>query len=160
MGTQAWTSAIALIGVTVGGALSFAAQWVSHRAQDRQHHATRQEARRNERLSYLVTFLEIAQEAERTAMEQHPVRTDDDEWRRRAEAVQDRLWAAQKTLHMLCQPTVAQPAHAFAQTVNHLLWHGPGAQPVRDFLHPTRNAFLDAARSDLERHARWPGRSH
>ncbi|MFI1400416.1 hypothetical protein [Streptomyces sp. NPDC020681] len=154
MGAEAWPSVIALIGVTVGGALSFAAQWVNHRAQDHQDNATRQEARRNERLSYLVTFLEVAQEAERTAMDQHLVRADEDEWRRRAGAVQDRLWAAQKTLHMLCQPAVAQSAHAFAQAVNHLLWHGPGAQSVRDFLHPTRNAFLDAARSDLERHAR------
>ena len=73
----------------------------------------------------------------------------DAEWRERADNIQDRLWVAQKTLHMLCSPALTSAARIFAYSIHNLLWHGPGTKSVPDYLRPTRNAFLDAAREDL-----------
>lgn len=73
----------------------------------------------------------------------------DVEWRKRADIIQDRLWVAQKTLHMLCSPALTDAARDFAYSIHDLLWQGPGKKSVPDFLRRTRNAFLDSAREDL-----------
>jgi hypothetical protein len=143
-------SLIPLLGVVLGGALAFGAQWVGHRMELRMQRSVRHEARRAERLTHLLAFLAVAQEAERAATERHLKGVDSDKWQQKAEALQDRLWAAQKTLHMLCAPDVAQPAHTLAHAVHHLLWQGAGDQSIPDYLRPSRNAFLDAARADLD----------
>ena len=144
-------SIVSLVSVAVGGGISFVAQWVIQRLETQRHAATVAEARRVDRLSRLIEFLEAAQAAERIAMERAAMREPDNDWRQRAGIALDRLWTAQKTVHLLCSANVTEAAHSFARTVQDAVRGDEPDDPLWDQIRPSRRMFLDEARTDLDR---------
>ncbi|WP_432094109.1 hypothetical protein [Streptomyces sp. bgisy100] len=160
-GTDMWAALTSLLGVVLGGALSFAAQQSARRSAERAEARRRSdeaaETRRADRISHLVAFIVAVQEAERVAVDRCLDRSADEQSRRqRAEATIDRLWVLQKTIHMLCAPQVNNAARVLVFALQQVLREGPSGSPesvveqVAAHVRPSRNAFLDTARECLD----------
>lgn len=151
-----------LIGVLLGGLLSWVAQYAlgraSERAETRRSLRERAEARRSERLTQLIDFLRTVQEGERVAVDRHHHHVADEQWQARARQTIDRMWVAQKTIHMLCAPEVNEAARRVAFAVQDVIRDGPGGagvpgerqdERVWAAIRPSRRTFLDVVRDHL-----------
>jgi hypothetical protein len=98
------------VGVALGGALSLFAQRSVEESAGRRHIASLIEGRRAERLSHLVAFIEIAQEAERLAIAIHKHEAAGDATDERADAVLDRLWTRLRAVQLICPADVGEAA--------------------------------------------------
>ncbi|GAA2718915.1 MULTISPECIES: hypothetical protein [Streptomyces] len=141
-----WT----IFGVVLGGLISFTGQFWQGRVTER-------DLRRTQRIQHLIDFLSAVQEAERVAVEHYHHHVDDEQWRTRSKQIIDRVWVAQKTLHMLCSPKVNEAARALAFDVRDVIRDGPGDTPgateeekVWEYIRANRRAFLDVARDHLK----------
>ncbi|WP_217237498.1 hypothetical protein [Streptomyces sp. AC555_RSS877] len=153
------TTLVPLLGVVLGGLVSTLAQYssgcASERAEVRRSARERAEARRAERVTHLVDFLAAVQEAERVAVDRYHHNLADDQWQARAKESIDRMWVAQKTIHMLCESEVNEAARRLASDVQGVIRKGPGdpAEPqdekVWAYIRPSRRAFLDVVRDHL-----------
>ncbi|KAB1144710.1 hypothetical protein F7R91_20950 [Streptomyces luteolifulvus] len=139
-----WTTLAPLIGVVLGGLMSWLAQHSVGRASKRA-------ARRDERLTRLIDFLSAVQEAERAVVDRYHNNLADEQWQARARQTIDRVWVTQKTIHMVCEPEVNDAAREVAFTVQKLMREGPvDTQAPQDekvwaAVSPSRRAFLDVA---------------
>jgi hypothetical protein len=154
------TTFLPFIGVVLGGLVSTLAQYslgrASERAEVRRSSRERAEARRNERVAHLVDFLSSVQEAERVAVDRYHHRLADEQWQARAKQSIDRMWVAQKTIHMLCASEVNEAARRLAYDVQDVIRKGPDDpeepqdERVWACIRPSRRAFLDVVRDHLE----------
>ncbi|MEU0783905.1 hypothetical protein ABZ341_20295 [Streptomyces sp. NPDC006173] len=128
------------------------------RAETRRSLRERAEARRSERLTQLVDFLRTVQEGERVAVDRHHHQVADEQWQTRARQTIDRMWVAQKTIHMLCTPEVNEAARRLAFAVQNVIRDGPGDSAVPGepqdeqvwaVIRPSRRTFLDVVRDHL-----------
>jgi hypothetical protein len=110
------------------------------------------EGRRGERLSHLVAFIEIAQEAERLAIALHKHGAGGEEVDERAEALLDQLWTRLRAVQLICPAEVAAAARDLAGETHDIVRQGPvGDQSVTVVLRPSRAKLIALARADLER---------
>ncbi|MFH8800884.1 hypothetical protein ACH4F6_14980 [Streptomyces sp. NPDC017936] len=154
-----WTTLAPLVGVVLGGLMSWLAQHTSGRASARveESRGTREcaEARRCERLTHLIAFLSAVQEAERVAVDRYQHRMADAQWEARARQTVDRMWVTQKTIHMLCAPEVNDAARRLAYAVQDVIRKGPDDpgepqdEKVWEAIRPSRREFLDVVRDHL-----------
>jgi hypothetical protein len=150
MVSSIWVTAISLVGVVIGGALSMFSQRFAERSAADRHKATIYEGRRGERLSYLIAFIGTAQQAERLAINVHQHGATGDMVVERTEATLDDLWVRLRAVQLICPSEVSDAAYALAVNVHNVVRQGPGDQSVRDFLRPQRGKFMSAAYDDLE----------
>ncbi|WIM92789.1 hypothetical protein ACTOB_004744 [Actinoplanes oblitus] len=159
MGVEVWTAGASLAGVVVGGVTSFVGQTVqrtaAERAEERRRSCDLMETRRAERITHLIGFIAVAQEAERVAVDRYHHGHDDERWQARAREIEDRIWAAQKTIHLLCRPAVNAAARELAFALQDVIRNGPSDpehpqdEKVWEHIRKPRRAFLDAAADDL-----------
>lgn len=155
-----WTTLAPLLGVALGGLMSFLVQHslgrTAERAEVRRSVRERAEARRNERLTHCIDFLAAVQEAERVAVDRYHHNDSDEQWQARAKQVVDRMWVAQKTIHMLCAPEVNEAARDVAFAVQDVVREGPADpgdpqdEKIWAQIRPSRRAFLDVVRDHLK----------
>ncbi|MFC5724517.1 hypothetical protein ACFP1Z_30615 [Streptomyces gamaensis] len=149
---MAWTTLAPLIGVVLGGLVSWLAQHSAERVSER---AEVREARRKERLTHLIAFLSAAQEAERVAVDRYQHKLADEQWQARAKQTLDRVWVTQKTIHMLCAPEINEAARRFAFDIQDVIREGPGDpgepqdEKVWAYIRASRREFLDVVRDYL-----------
>ncbi|MFF0187728.1 hypothetical protein [Streptomyces sp. NPDC005244] len=156
------TTLAPLLGVLLGGLVSWMAQHAvgraTERAETRRSLRERAEARRSERLTQLIDFLRTVQEGERVAVDHYHHQVADEQWQARARQTIDRMWVAQKTIHMLCAPEVNEAARRLAFAVQDVIRDGPGdpgdsgeAQDERVWaaIRPSRRRFLDVVRDHV-----------
>ncbi|MFJ3670360.1 hypothetical protein ACIPSE_28290 [Streptomyces sp. NPDC090106] len=155
MAGQVWVSLISLGGVVLGGMLSYLVQ---HRTQLSAERAERQrqrdalsEARRAERLALLERFIEVAAEAERSALTRPAEFDDTHPWHIRTQDVMNRLWVAERLVRVQFPLPVHDAARAYFLDLNRTVWEGlPDGESVRDYLEDNRLTFLDTARSVMD----------
>ncbi|MEU2281289.1 hypothetical protein ABZ614_04820 [Streptomyces sp. NPDC013178] len=139
--------------------MSFLAQHssgrASERAEARRSVRERAEARRSERLTHLIAFLTAVQEAERVAVDRYHHRLTDEQWQARAKQTLDKMWVAQKTIHMLCASEVNEAARRLAFAVQDVIRNGPDDpgepqdEKIWAYIRPSRREFLDVACDQL-----------
>ncbi|MFC7245065.1 hypothetical protein ACFQO7_21530 [Catellatospora aurea] len=151
-------SASLLVGVVAGGSALLGQRLTlrnTERAEVRRSALALAETRRQERLTHVMAFLEAVQAAERIAVDHHHYGVDDEQWQARANAMIDRLWVLQKTLHLLCDEELNAAARLLAFAVRDLVRDGPKDRtaPVEtriwEEIGPSRRAFLDVAHLHL-----------
>lgn len=160
MSSDVWVSVTSLGGVVVGGLLSFLVQArtqrAAERADERRQRAALAEARRTERIARLERFVELTAQAERGAFD----RPETDlrgpeaaEWRARTEPVMNQLWVAERMIRLQFSRPVHDAARVYFLDLNRAVWQGLAGGSARDFLDGTghREAFLDAARAEIDR---------
>ncbi|MFJ7073372.1 hypothetical protein [Streptomyces sp. NPDC098781] len=154
-----WTALAPLIGVLLGGIVSWLAQYAlgraSERAEVRRNVRECAEARRSERLTHLIDFLSAVQEAERVAVDHYQHHLADEQWQARARQTVDRMWVAQKTIHMLCASEINEAARRLAFAVQNVIREGPSDpgepqdEKIWAHIRPSRREFLDVVRDQL-----------
>ncbi|MFI2202225.1 hypothetical protein ACH47Z_15910 [Streptomyces sp. NPDC020192] len=158
MQTQVWGS---LIGVALGGILSYLAQLTTarqvSRAEDVRHAAQLGEARRAEQLSLVREFIGLAQEgiflasARDSAPDWEAAGTP--EWGAAARSLNERLWACERMIKVLFRQEIFERAWAYASAVDHVLWRLPDEAaaegPLWDSLTGPETAFLEAVRAEF-----------
>ncbi|WP_433469502.1 hypothetical protein [Spirillospora sp. CA-128828] len=144
-------SVTSLIGVGLGGGLSYLGQFTAQRQAVRHQANELADRRRTERLAVLREFIEAVQRAERTAGEKE----DTDAWWARSEDAMDAVWIRRSMIKLMFGPSLGDLAQENARALN--------AAMNRDFdqddatarwafteqLEGPRNAFLRAARAEL-----------
>jgi hypothetical protein len=151
MQTQVWVSIVSLVGVVLGGGLSFLGQASAQRRADRGDQRRldneRGEARRGERLELLRQFIRFAQQAEAAA----EARDDTPEWKTAAQDILDELWVCERMIHILFTSDLHELARDYVRALNHVLWQEPAEGRLWEYLRGPKVAFLDAARGELNR---------
>jgi hypothetical protein len=145
-------SLTSLIGVGLGGALSYLAQLTTQRHTHRREAALQArelaERRRAERLDVLRQFIEATQQAERAAGD----KDDSAAWRTAAEEAMDRVWVYERMIFLLFGAALGDRAHAYARALNRALDRTVTEASRWDFVEPLREpkvAFLAAAHEEL-----------
>jgi len=155
MSTELYISLTSLVGVLLGGTMSYvvqrSTQRSAERAEARRQNITLAEARYAERVAVIDRFLGCAQDAERVAYDRHQSDANGEEWRRRADAGMDRLYLAEKMVRILCSDELHEAAHSFTNAISEAIYHKPGNFDVSNHLMADRTNFLTAARRELER---------
>jgi hypothetical protein len=149
MQIQVWASILSLIGVVLGGGLSYLAQASVQRRTDRSDQRRqaneRAEARRVERLELLRQFIRVAQQAERAAED----RDNTPAWKASALDVVDELWVCERMIHVLFVTPLHDLARAYVRALDHVLWQEPEGVSMWEYLQGSKVAFLAAAREEL-----------
>ncbi|MGW1910466.1 hypothetical protein ACWCQS_06900 [Streptomyces sp. NPDC002076] len=158
MQTQVWAS---LVGVVLGGGLSYLAQITAgrqaSRSEDKRHAADLAQARRVERLELLREFISVGQQAARIA-EERDMAADwnaagTPEWFAAARGVTDRLWVSERMIQVLFRRELYRHARAYADALDHVLWREPAEAEAEgsmwDCLQGPQNDFLEAARAEV-----------
>ena len=157
MAGELWASAVSLAGVVVGGALTAftqrGTQRAAERAEERRAAVATAETRRAEQLQAIKEFLACAQEAERAAYSRpDPWGDDEDGWMTGAQTTMAKLWTADRSVVLLCDPALEAPARAYGRALNQAVWRELGDQEVNDHLEEHKDAFMVAARRSLGVH--------
>lgn len=151
MQTQVWVSVVSLVGVVLGGGLSYlvqaSVQRRADRGEQRRQDNERAEARREERLELLRQFIRIAQQAERAAED----RDNTPAWKTSALNIVDELWVCERMIHILFVSSLHDLARAYVRALDHVLWQDPAEVSLWDYLQGPKVAFLGAARDELNR---------
>jgi hypothetical protein len=154
MNTEMVVAVTTLVGVVLGGSVSFIAQGLAQRSEERmdtrRRHETLMEARRAERVAIIDRYLVCAQEAERVTFDHHNGGATDDNWLRSAHIAMDRLWVAEKMVRVLCSSILHDATHVFTNALNDAVWREPGDFDAYTFLAPSREDLLEAAARELE----------
>ncbi|MEU9661629.1 hypothetical protein [Streptomyces chartreusis] len=152
---QLWAS---LIGVVLGGGLSYLAQFTTARqaarTEDKRQATQLAEARRAERLELIREFIQLTQQGIRLAEDRYeaPDWTSGGtpEWLTSARALIERLWICERMILVLVGPELYQLAWNYAGAVNHVLWEDLGGPDgAWDHLREPMNTFLNAAHGQL-----------
>ncbi|WP_214406283.1 hypothetical protein [Pseudonocardia lacus] len=151
MEAQIWVSVVSLVGVLLGGAISYVVQASTQSRTDRRDRATRDdqrsEARRAEQVDLLRQFIRVAQQAERAAEE----RDGSPEWKSAARTVVDELWVSERMIHVFFPARMHELARAYVKALDGVLWDEPAEGTMWDVLRAPKVAFLDVARAELAR---------
>lgn len=159
MQTQVWAS---LIGVVLGGGLSYLAQLTAGRqaarSEDRRQNRQLAEARRAERLAVLRDFIQIAQEAIRHAEARYDAADWESEaapaWLAAARALIDRMLISKRMILVLFGPRLDHLAGDYFAAVDHVFWEDLGSYDrANEYLRAPQNAFLTAAHGALNEDA-------
>jgi len=149
MQIQVWVSLLSLIGVVLGGGLSYLAQASAQRRSDRSDQRRRAderaEARRVERLELLRQFIRVAQQAERAAEDRDGTPT----WKVSALNIVDELWVCERMIQVLFATPLHDLARAYVLALDHVLWQEQQGVSMWDHLQGPKVAFLAAAREEL-----------
>lgn len=153
MADELWTPIASIIGVIVGGGLTFITQRTTQRATERAEERKRQaalvEARRTEQIQALTEFIRFAHEAEGVA-HARPARWElGDDWYRTARPAMDGLRVAEKSVELLCHSSLSAPTARYARALNQAVWQERDDAPLGERLEPFKSAFLAAARDSL-----------
>jgi hypothetical protein len=144
-----WVSVASMIGVVLGGGLSYLTQLTTQRQanrnEDKRQANELAEARRAEQLDLLRQFIQTAQRAERLAED----RNGSSEWKTAAKNVMDDLWTCERVVHILFTPTLHEQARRYVKATNDVLWEEPADVSMWDYLQGPKTTFLDAARTEL-----------
>ena len=145
---------ISLGGVVLGGGLSWLAQRSTQRlaasTEQRRQWATREEARRAERLVHLERFVAVAAEAERVAFARPAEWVEGEPWPSTAQEVMHRFWVAERMVQVLYPEQVHIAARTYFRRLNRAVWDGvPDLQKLYAELDQLRDAFLTTVRSEL-----------
>ena len=158
MQTQVWAS---LIGVALGGGLSYLAQSsaarLASRNEERRERTQLAETRRAERLELLRDFIRIAQEGQRVAEEREFAddwqKAGTNQWFKAARGVVDRLFVCERVIQVLFPSDLHQRAWDYATAVDHVMWRQPdeiaAGGVMWDLLQAPQRAFLAAAREGM-----------
>ncbi|MEU6546478.1 hypothetical protein [Streptomyces sp. NPDC046859] len=152
---QFWAS---LIGVVLGGGMSFLAQLITTRqatrTEDKRQVTQLAEARRVERLEVIREFIQLTQQGIRLAEERYEApdwssgRTP--EWAAAERLLIERLWICERMILVLIGPELYQVAWNYAGAVHHVLWEDlGGSEAAWDHLRSPMNIFLNAAHEKL-----------
>lgn len=151
MQTQVWPAILSLIGVLLGGGLSYLVQTSvqrrTERSDQRRLAAERAEARRLEQLELLREFVRVAQRAERAAED----RDTTPSWKAAALDALDELWVCERMIHILFDSSLHDLARAYVKALDHVLWRESDEGSMWDQLKGPKVAFLAAARGELSR---------
>ena len=148
-----WTPIASMVGVIVGGGLSFLTQRTtlraSERAEERKRLASVAEARRAEQIQALTEFIRFAHEAEGVAHARPATWEVGDAWYRTARPAMDGLRVAEKSVELLGHSSLQPPTARYGRALNQAVWQEHDDTPVADRIEPARSAFLTAARRSL-----------
>jgi hypothetical protein len=144
-----------MVGVGVGGAVTYltqrTTQWTADRAEERRRAAARAEERRAEQIRTVPEFIRCALEAEGVAHARPPQWDVGDDWYRTARPAMDGLRIAEKSVELLCAPDLHPPTTAYARALNQAVWHERGEESLAGQLEPFKADFLAVARHGLSR---------
>ncbi|MFE7441774.1 hypothetical protein ACFU7X_15120 [Streptomyces chartreusis] len=152
---QLWAS---LIGVVLGGGMSYLAQFTTARqaarTEDKRQATQLAEARRTERLDLIREFIQLTQQGIRLAEDRYEAADwtsgGTPEWLTDARALIERLWICERMILVLVGPELYQLAWNYAGAVNHVLWEDLGGpEAAWDHLREPMNIFLNAAHRQL-----------
>ncbi|MGW4873955.1 hypothetical protein [Streptomyces chartreusis] len=152
---QLWAS---LIGVVLGGGMSYLAQFTTARqaarTEDKRQTTQLAEARRAERLDVIREFIQLTQEGIRLAEDRYEAPDwasgGTSEWLTTARALIERLWICERMILVLIGPELHQLAWNYAGAVNHVLWEELGGpEAAWDHVREPMNSFLHAAHGQL-----------
>lgn len=152
---QLWAS---LIGVVLGGGMSYLAQLTTARqaarTEDKRQATQVAEARRAERLDTIREFIQLAQQGIRLAEERYEARDWSSgrtpEWLAAERALVERLWICERMILVLIGPKLYQLAWDYASAVHHVLWEDLGEpEAAWNHLRGPMNIFLNAAHEKL-----------
>ena len=141
-----WAVIGSITGVALGGAVSFISQWITSRAETRRHQENISEARRTERLTEIISYLKLIQQAEMIAVEKHDHRNSSAQLDLRTGQVVEAIWTAQRTLELLCEPEVSSAAHDLSGVAHKIIVDGSTLESVVWEIRPARRTFIDAVR--------------
>jgi hypothetical protein len=156
MAVELWTPVASMVGVLLGGGLTFATQRATQRAVERAEERKRAtelaEARRTEQVQALMAFTRFALEAEGAAHARPPVWTVGDAWYATARPAVDGLRVAELNVEMLCDKALAGPAARYTRALNQAVWQDrqPDEVSIGDRLDPLKAEFLAVARRTLD----------
>jgi hypothetical protein len=149
MQIQVWISLLSLLGVALGGGLSYLAQVHAQRRSERRDDRRRAddlaEARRAERLELLRAFIRHAQQAERAAEEPDGTPA----WKASALQALDDLWVYERMIHVLFPANLHDLARQYLRALDDVVWQKAGKVQPGEYLRPSKRAFLDAAREAM-----------
>ncbi|MEU9988308.1 hypothetical protein AB0E10_16230 [Streptomyces sp. NPDC048045] len=153
MAGDLWTPVISMVGVAVGGALTFLTQRTTQRAADqgeeRRRAAALAEERRAEQIRTVLEFTRFALEAEGVAHARPSQWEVGDEWYRTARPAMDGLRIAENGVQLLCAPGLHAPATAYARALNQAVWQERDEGSLAERLEPFKSEFLAVARGSL-----------
>lgn len=145
-------SITSLIGVGLGGGLSYLGQLTAQRQAVRHQANELADKRRTERLAVLREFIEAVQRAERTAGEKE----DTEAWWSQSEDAMDAVWIQRSMIRVMFGTPLGDLAQENARALNVAMNRDfdPDDSMARwaftkDLAGP-RNAFLRTARAELE----------
>jgi hypothetical protein len=153
MAGDLWTPVASMVGVTVGGALTYLTQRTTQRAADRAEEQRRAaalaEERRAEEIRTVLEFVRCALEAEGVAHARPPQWEVGDEWYVTARPAMDGLRIAEKGVELLCAPRLHAPTTAYARALNQAVWQERTGESLAERLEPFKAEFLAVARHSL-----------
>ncbi|MDN3254191.1 hypothetical protein ACFW4O_00450 [Streptomyces mutabilis] len=154
MAGDLWTPVASMVGVAVGGGLTYLTQLTTQRAADRAEEQRRTaalaEERRAERIRTVLEFVRFALEAEGVA-HARPLQWEvGDEWYRTARPAMDGLRIAENGVQLLCAPDLHAPATAYTRALNQAVWQEGDGTSVAELLEPFKAEFLAVARRSLD----------
>jgi hypothetical protein len=154
MAVEIWTPVASMLGVILGGGLTFITQRTTHRASERAEERRQQtalaETRRAEQIQALLEFIRFAHEAEGAAHARPESWELGDEWYRTARQAADGLRVAERSVELLCRPSLQGPTGSYGRALNEAVWQERDELSITDALEPFKSAFLAAARHSLE----------
>jgi hypothetical protein len=152
MRTEILVSVTSLIGVGLGGGLSYLGQLTAQRQAIRHQANELADKRRTERLAVLREFIAAVQRAERTAGDKE----DTEAWWSESEDAMDAVWIQRSMIKVMFGPSLGDLAQENARALNAAMNRefDPDDPEARwaftKGLARPRNAFLRAARAELE----------
>jgi hypothetical protein len=142
-----------MVGVAVGGALTYLTQRTTQRSADRaegqRRAAALAEERRAEQIRTVLEFIRCALEAEGVAHARPPQWEVGDEWYRTARPAMDGLRIAENGVQLLCAPGLHAPTTAYARALNQAVWQEGDGRSLAERLEPFKAEFLAVARRSL-----------
>lgn len=153
MAGDLWTPIASMVGVIVGGGLSFLTQrttlGASERAEERKRLTALTEARRTEQIQALMEFIRFAHEAEGVPHARPATWELDDDWYRTARPAMDGLRVAENSVELLCHSSLQASTARYARALNQAVWQERDDTPLGERLESVKSAFLTAARRSL-----------
>jgi hypothetical protein len=153
MAGDLWTPVISMVGVAVGGGLTYLTQRTTQRAADRTEQRRRAaalvEERRAEQIRTLLEFIRCALESEGVAHARPPRWEVGDEWYVTARPAMDGLRIAEKGVELLCAPGLHGPTTTYARALNQAVWQERDGGSLAELLEPFKAEFLAVARRSL-----------
>ena len=149
-----WAPIGSLVGVLLGGGLTFLTQRttarVAERTEERRRASALTETRRTEQIQSMTDFLRFALQAEGIAHARPEAWAVGDEWYRGARSAMDGLRVTEKAVELLCVESLAAPASAYVRALNEAVWQQRDQTPLGEVLEPFKAAFLAVARRSLQ----------
>ncbi|MFD5415323.1 hypothetical protein [Streptomyces nojiriensis] len=141
------TTALPLVGVALGAAGSFAAQYLSTRETKRQASRATAAAVRAERKEAILVLLEICQRVERVAEHRYQ---NNNSFVDGSPELTHEMWFRQKCLDLVVSRHLSDMAFRFTDRLMAAAYgRVPDGIEVWDFIHEKRGPFMEAAKAEL-----------